>query len=201
MIPGANQFEGIVSKVVKNVGGYVGNLAREARDIPTAIGTGLAARMDRENAGPSNLQKTVDNDTRAGRNTRAQVKDVFQAIGGRTDGTRSDQITDNGAYRTSKSLQDQKSRETTSATIRGLKPLNIGGEGVGLDNKPNVKSTIKDLKPLNLDKKPNVKSTSPITTTPSPIKTISPPVRPAKPAPITPKPQLEKPEPEVKTIT
>jgi hypothetical protein len=99
MIPKVSQFGNVVSNVISNVGGYVGNIAREARDIPTAIGTGLAARMDRENAGPANLQKTVDNDTRAGWNTRAQVKDVFQAIGGNiADGTRSDQITSKGNY-------------------------------------------------------------------------------------------------------
>ena len=75
----------------KKVGNYVGNIAREARDIPTAIGTGLWSSFDRENSRPGYNQTQVDNSTKAGWNTRAQVKDVFQAIGGDTSGKRSDQ--------------------------------------------------------------------------------------------------------------
>jgi hypothetical protein len=81
----------------RSVGGYISNLAREVRDVPTAIGTGLWSSFDRQNAGPGNLQKTVDNSTRAGWNTRAQVKDVFQAIGGQS-GNRSDQYNAKGNY-------------------------------------------------------------------------------------------------------
>ena len=83
---------------VRSVGNYIGNVAREARDVPTAIGTGMWASFDRQNAGPGNLQKTVDNSTRAGWNTRAQVKDVFQAIGGKTGQPRSDQFDNKGNY-------------------------------------------------------------------------------------------------------
>ena len=85
------------SNAARSVGGYISNLAREARDVPTAIGTGLWSSFDRQNAGPGNLQKTVDNSTRAGWNTRAQVKDVFQAIGGQS-GNRSDQYNSKGNY-------------------------------------------------------------------------------------------------------
>lgn len=97
MLPSNMQFPNPVN-AIKKAGNYVGNIAREARDIPTAIGTGLWSSFDRQNSGPANRQVTVDNSTKAGWNTRRQVKDVFQAIGGDTGGTRSDQYNAKGKY-------------------------------------------------------------------------------------------------------
>jgi hypothetical protein len=94
MIPGVSQF----GTAVKKVGNYVGNVAREARDVPTAIGTGLWSSFDRQNSRPGFNQTQVDNSTKAGWNTRAQVKDVFQAIGGQTGQSRSDQYNAKGNY-------------------------------------------------------------------------------------------------------
>lgn len=81
----------------RSVGGYISNLAREARDVPTAIGTGLWSSFERQNSRPGFNQTEVDNSTKAGWNTRAQVKDVFQAIGGQK-GNRSDQYNAKGNY-------------------------------------------------------------------------------------------------------
>jgi hypothetical protein len=78
----------------KSAMGYLGTVAREVRDVPTAIGTGLVASFDRGQRGKPGsdyLQKIVDNDTRAGWNTKRQVKEAVNAITG-TKGTRSDQI-------------------------------------------------------------------------------------------------------------
>ena len=97
MFPSNLQFPNPIN-AAKKVGNYVGNIAREARDVPTAIGTGLWSSFERQNSGPANLQKNVDNSVRAGWNTRRQVKDVFQAIGGDTGGTRSDQYNAKGNY-------------------------------------------------------------------------------------------------------
>jgi hypothetical protein len=81
----------------RSVGGYISNLAREVRDVPTAIGTGMWSSFERENSRPGYNQREVDNSTRAGWNNKAQVKDVFQAIGGQK-GMRSDQYDKKGNY-------------------------------------------------------------------------------------------------------
>ena len=78
----------------KSAMGYLGSVAREVRDIPTAIGTGIVASFDRTQGGKpgsSYLQKIVDNDTRADWNTRRQVKEAINSLAGKK-GTRSDQI-------------------------------------------------------------------------------------------------------------
>jgi len=78
----------------KSAMGYLGAVAREVRDIPTAVGTNLVSSFDRTQGGQPNSaykQKIVDNDTRAGWNTRRQVKEAIQSLTGKK-GTRSDQI-------------------------------------------------------------------------------------------------------------
>jgi hypothetical protein len=83
----------------KSAMGYLGGIAREVRDIPTAVTTGLVAAFDKTQGGPPNSaykQKIVDNATRAGWNTRRQVKEAVQSISGKK-GTRSDEI-QNGDY-------------------------------------------------------------------------------------------------------
>jgi hypothetical protein len=79
---------------LSSVAGRIGIVAREVRDIPTAMGTGLVASIDRNQGGKPGseyLQKIVDNDTRADWNTRRQVKEAVKSITGKK-GTRSDQI-------------------------------------------------------------------------------------------------------------
>jgi hypothetical protein len=79
---------------LSSVAGRIGLVAREFRDIPTAVGTGLVASIDRNQGGKPGseyLQKIVDNDTRADWNTRRQVKEAVKSITGKK-GTRSDQI-------------------------------------------------------------------------------------------------------------
>jgi hypothetical protein len=78
----------------KSAMGYLGSVAREVRDIPTAVGTGIVASFDRTQGGKPGsdyLQKIVDNDTRADWNTRRQVKEAINSLTGKK-GTRSDQI-------------------------------------------------------------------------------------------------------------
>jgi hypothetical protein len=78
----------------KSAIGYLGTVAREVRDVPTAVGTGLVAAFDRSQGGQPNSsykQKIVDNDTRADWNTRRQIKEAVKSIAGKK-GTRSDQI-------------------------------------------------------------------------------------------------------------
>jgi hypothetical protein len=94
--------------VARSVGGYISNIAREVRDVPTAIGTGAWSSFEFENSRPGYRQKEADNSTRAGWNTRRQVKDVFQAIGGDTGGTRSDQYNAKGNYVSGVSLTKKK---------------------------------------------------------------------------------------------
>jgi hypothetical protein len=97
MFPQVPQFLNPVN-AVKRVGNYVGNIAREARDVPTAIGTGMWSSFDRQNSRPGYNQTQVNNSISAGRNTNSQIKDVFQAIGGQTGQPRSDQYDNKGNY-------------------------------------------------------------------------------------------------------
>ena len=79
---------------LSSVAGRIGLVAREIRDIPTAVGTGIVASFDRSQGGKPGsdyLQKIVDNDTRADWNTKRQVKEAIQSVTGKK-GTRSDQI-------------------------------------------------------------------------------------------------------------
>jgi hypothetical protein len=99
-------------KIATGVGNYIGNIAREARDLPTALGTSAWSSFDKENSRPGRNQTQIDNSTKAGWNMKAQVKDVFQAIGGDTGGTRSDQY-DNRTGRYAKG---------TSPSLNGPKP-------------------------------------------------------------------------------
>jgi hypothetical protein len=74
---GADSNVNPVYKAVRNVTSYVGNVGREFRDVPTAVGTGLWAKFDRENSGPANKAKTIANSVKAGNNTDRQIADYF----------------------------------------------------------------------------------------------------------------------------
>jgi hypothetical protein len=104
-----NPLQKVVGGILEGankVGNYVGNIAREARDIPTALGTNAVSALDREMSRPGKNQTQVDNSTKAGWNMRAQVKDVFQAIGGETRQSRSDQYNDQMDYKKGSTMHD-----------------------------------------------------------------------------------------------
>lgn len=74
--------------------GYVKNVAREFRDVPTGFATGVKTAIDRQGGakpGSKALQTLVDNDTRAGWNARKQYKEALQSLAGKK-GTRSDEV-------------------------------------------------------------------------------------------------------------
>ena len=78
----------------RSVGNYIGNMAREVRDVPTAFGTNLSMVKNRA------LKTTSQNDPMsvAGENNvYKQVKDVGGAILGKS-GTRSDQYSPSKGY-------------------------------------------------------------------------------------------------------
>jgi hypothetical protein len=90
MIPGVSQF----GNAAKSVGNYFGNIAREARDVPTAFGTNIS--MVKGNA----LKTTSQNNPMsvAGeKNVFKQVKEVGGAFLG-NKGTRSDQYKPSTGY-------------------------------------------------------------------------------------------------------
>ena len=79
---------------LSSVAGRVGIVAREVRDVPTAVATGLKANFQRGQGaqpGSSQLQTLVDNATRANWNARRQYKEALQSVTGKK-GTRSDEL-------------------------------------------------------------------------------------------------------------
>ena len=80
---------------LSSVAGRIGMVAREIRDVPTAIATDQKAGFQRGQGaqpGSKQLQTLVDNDTRARWNLKKQVKEVKTAITQGKKGTRSDQV-------------------------------------------------------------------------------------------------------------
>ena len=74
--------------------GYAKTVAREFRDVPTALATGIKTGIDRKGGakpGSKQLQTLVDNDIRAGWNARKQYKEALQSLAGKK-GTRSDEV-------------------------------------------------------------------------------------------------------------
>lgn len=89
MIPGVSQF----GKLASGVGNYVSNVARNVRDIPTAVGTNIQiARY-----GGANAMQGKPLDVAGGRNIVNQVKEVAGAVVGKP-GTRSDQYKPSVGY-------------------------------------------------------------------------------------------------------
>jgi hypothetical protein len=80
---------------LSSVAGRIGMVAREIRDVPTAIATDQKAAFQRgQGAQPRSkeLQTLVDNNTRAGWNLKKQLKEVKTAVTQGKKGTRSDLI-------------------------------------------------------------------------------------------------------------
>lgn len=89
---------GIASTLFNNAKGYVTNLGRSVRDVPTALGTALdskGAQARGERFAATNPTATSDQVKSMARqpikNIGNQVGDVIQAIAGKKDTSRSDQ--------------------------------------------------------------------------------------------------------------
>jgi len=84
-----------VNKVVKRIK----TVAREARDIPTALGTGLGAAMDYQQRGPKNAAAAKANANASSKNWEKQLVEAAKAILKGTSGTRSDKFDSKGKYK------------------------------------------------------------------------------------------------------
>lgn len=89
MIPGVSQF----ANIAKGVGNYVGNIARNVRDVPTAVGTNI--QIARKGGADAMQGKPLD--VAGHSNLVNQVKEVAGALVG-NPGTRSDQYTPSTGY-------------------------------------------------------------------------------------------------------
>jgi hypothetical protein len=87
-----------MANVVKAVAKRVKTVAREVRDIPTALGTGLGASMDYQNRGPGNAASTKANTNSSSKNWDKQLAEVAAAIVKGKSGTRSDKFDSKGKY-------------------------------------------------------------------------------------------------------
>ena len=84
-----------VKKVIKRVK----TVAREVRDIPTALGTGIAASQDYKQRGPGNAATAKANANASDRNWEKQLAEAAAAILKGTSGTRSDKFDSKGKYK------------------------------------------------------------------------------------------------------
>ena len=91
MIPGVSQF----GNVVKGVGSYLGGIAREARDIPTAFGTN--AKVGSTSGALKSVYASDPINKRAENNLTSQIKEVGGSFLG-NKGTRSDQYSPKTGY-------------------------------------------------------------------------------------------------------
>jgi hypothetical protein len=76
-----------MAKIVKRIK----TIAREARDIPTAIGTSMWSQFESKNYGSENKAEVMKNANRASRNQDRQVVEAINAIMKGRAGTSSDQ--------------------------------------------------------------------------------------------------------------
>jgi hypothetical protein len=88
-----------VASVIGKVGDYLGNVARSARDVPTAFGTHLDLASGANNAWQTSKAEAaagkpstwVQRGLRSGANLATQIGQVGQSIAGKKDTSRSDQ--------------------------------------------------------------------------------------------------------------
>jgi hypothetical protein len=83
-----------IKKVIKRVK----TVAREVRDIPTAMGTGIAASQDYKQRGPGNANTAKANANASSDNWDKQLAEVAKAIIKGKSGTRSDKFDSKGKY-------------------------------------------------------------------------------------------------------
>jgi hypothetical protein len=76
-----------MAKIIKRIK----TIAREARDIPTAIGTSMWSQFESKNYGSENKAEVMKNANRASRNQDRQVVEAINAIMKGRAGTSSDQ--------------------------------------------------------------------------------------------------------------
>jgi hypothetical protein len=84
-----------VNKVVKRVK----TVAREVRDIPTALGTSLGAAIDYQQRGPKNAASAKANANASSNNWDKQIAEAAKAILKGTSGTRSEKFDSKGKYK------------------------------------------------------------------------------------------------------
>ena len=84
-----------VNKVVKRVK----TVAREVRDIPTAVGTGIGAVIDYQQRGPKNAATAKANANSSSSNWDKQLVEAARAILKGSSGTRSDKFDSKGKYK------------------------------------------------------------------------------------------------------
>lgn len=94
MIPGVSQFADILTKSSR----YVGNVARELRDVPTAFGTNISIAKNTAVKGPKDPLSVAGE-----KNVYKQVKEVGGAFLGKNPGSSSDQYTPAKGYVAGKS--------------------------------------------------------------------------------------------------
>jgi hypothetical protein len=82
------------SRVVKRLK----TIAREVRDVPTAIGTNVWSGFEAQNYGPANERKVKANANRASRNQDRQVVEAINSIVKGRSGSSSDQYDNKGSY-------------------------------------------------------------------------------------------------------
>ena len=78
-----------VAGVIGKVGDYLGNVARSARDLPTAAGTAIDTIAPRVGIGP--FPKNIKYGLEPAKNLVTQVAQTVGAVAGRKDNSRSDQ--------------------------------------------------------------------------------------------------------------
>ena len=84
-----------MAKILKRVK----TIARDVRDIPTAIGTSMWSQLDAKNYGPANEAEVMKNANRASKNQDRQVVEAINAIIKGRAGTSSDQYANkDGTY-------------------------------------------------------------------------------------------------------
>jgi hypothetical protein len=86
---------------IRSVGNYIGNLAREVRDVPTAFGTNIS--MAKNNALKTTSQNNPMN-VAGEKNVLTQIKEVGGALIGKP-GARSDQYKKSTGYVSGKKLK------------------------------------------------------------------------------------------------
>jgi hypothetical protein len=77
---------------IRSVGNYIGNIAREVRDIPTAFGTNVSMAKNRATTGQNDPMSVAGEN-----NVYKQVKEVGGALIGKP-GARSDQYKKSTGY-------------------------------------------------------------------------------------------------------
>ena len=84
-----------MAKIVKRIK----TIAREARDIPTAIGTSMWSQFESKNYGSENKAEVMKNANRASKNQDRQVIEAINAIMKGRTGTSSDRYANkDGTY-------------------------------------------------------------------------------------------------------